>query len=85
MRFRTRISEPKNKKIILHPIIKSSRYDQLLFGGDHTLSNIVAIVLGLGLNLALDMFHHTVKELAGEVESELKPFVWYTQSTEHLE
>ena len=42
-------------------------YDDFIFKKDYDLSNGVALLLGLLLNFLLDMFHHCVKPLAGEV------------------
>ena len=42
-------------------------YDKVLFKKDYDLSNALAILLGLLLNFLLDMFHSSVKPLAGKV------------------
>ena len=49
-------------------------YDDFIFKKDYDLSNGVALLLGLLLNFLLDMFHHRVKPLAGEVRRGL---VWW--------
>ena len=45
------------------------RFDKILFSGDYDLSNAVALVSGLVLNFTLDMFHQSIRDVAGEADT----------------
>ena len=52
-------------------------YDDFIFKKDYDLSNGVALLLGLLLNFLLDMFHHCVRPLAGEVRRVKTQYFYY--------